>query len=1017
MEQEKYVLDFISNEDNYYLVDNQKLELSESKELTLQDFAIYHIEELTFEDDEGKSPRKEAFENVISALRLEGVSFLYLILGDKEGVHFYFGVVRDLNDRKDLDLNIRDIGEEILKPSIRGNFRGSKISEVEPEPKLKIKEQVEEMNYYGFLEGVPGINEDSEDFQGVDRLIDVMLGDEFGLAIIANPLNREEITEIEKKLYDTYSQIVPLANKSVQEGESEGKSEGKTITKNSSKTKGESYSKGSTESETSNENNTEGTSTSTAKGTSKTTETSSGSKGETNNASEGTTESKTWGKSETQGTSTTEGTSRSETTGESVAESNTVSKSKNNTVTLEFLNKEAQDWMDYLDEAILPRLDYGKSKGVFVSTAFLFANNKGSLIKLANTMKSLYSGKSGNKVSLKFNCLEEGKKLDYLKNFQLPSAELKNLSKNESNARTAMSQYLTKKKGYVGNWLSTNELSLIAGLPQKEVVGLSLKEEVEFGLNFKSDIADENKIYLGNLVQSGRVLENIDVFLDQKNLNKHTFITGVTGSGKTTTCQKLLLDSELPFLVIEPAKTEYRILTEEVDDLKIFTLGKDTVAPFRLNPFEFFPHESITSRVDMIKASLEAAFDMEAAIPQILETAIYECYQDLGWNIATNKNERYDDPFADGVYAFPTLENLVDKIEEVVNQQGFDERLKNDYIGSIKARLQGLLVGSKGLMLNTKRSIDFERLLDNKVVLELEEIKSGSEKSLIMGFILSDLVEAIKAKYLRLKGTKFKHITLLEEAHRLLSKYTPGDSLNKKKGVEVFSDMLAEVRKYGESLIIVDQIPNKLTPEVLKNTSTKIVHKIFAQDDKEAVGNTIALTDEQKNFMSNLVPGRAIVATQGWNKPLQVQIEQRTDTTKEEIIPEDELRENILKFYQKIYQRGVIQGIENLEEEPSVELLESFIKLNQSNTLVKSFENFTRLWDNKVDLKKKLEEAIENYGLAVVSDYLTNKFYMEKDDCSLEERKEAVKGLIEGLLSDEKVSILRKEYSCFLRRS
>ncbi len=117
-----------------------------------------------------------------------------------------------------------------------------------------------------------------------------------------------------------------------------------------------------------------------------------------------------------------------------------------------------------------------------------------------------------------------------------------------------------------------------------------------------------------------------------------------------------------------------------------------------------------------------------------------------------------------------------------------------------------------------------------------------------MGLILVNLNEAIKIKYR--ENRDFKHITLIEEAHRLLSKYEVGDSPNKKRGVESFTDMLAEIRKYGESLIIVDQIPNKLTSEVLKNTNTKIVHRLFAIDDKEAIGNTMALTDEQKNFLS-----------------------------------------------------------------------------------------------------------------------------------------------------------------------
>lgn len=151
------------------------------------------------------------------------------------------------------------------------------------------------------------------------------------------------------------------------------------------------------------------------------------------------------------------------------------------------------------------------------------------------------------------------------------------------------------------------------------------------------------------------------------------------------------------------------------------------------------------------------------------------------------------------------MAELVSKTEKVVEKQGFDERLKNDYIGSIRARLQGLLVGAKGQMLNTKRSVDFKELVDRRVILELEEIRNGSEKALVMGFVISNLIEAIRAKYI--ENPYFEHITLVEEAHRLLSKYEPGDSLSKKNGVELFADMLAEVRKYGESMIIVDQIP------------------------------------------------------------------------------------------------------------------------------------------------------------------------------------------------------------------
>ena len=944
----------------------------------LGNVVLFHIKEVTFEGEE-KSPRREAFENVIGMIQNEGVNFIYLILGDKKGVSFYFGLVKESKYDGELPMPIDEMGNNLLKSAIRGNFRGSKIEEVEPDEMLKIfnKMQTNSNNRnrkYASVIGTPGINEseDKKSFQGVDRLVDVMQGDDFGLCILAKPLSKRAIKKIEDDLYQIYNNLSTFSKISLQEGENQSKgmsiskgtsdsvSYGENTTKgtNYSKTSGTSENTGTNESKTAgstkgtnysetqtegknwgksegtnkgssvtkgwnkgsssgssssssnegkNESGTEnsGTTFSENVGTSSSKGTNTGynksenmSKTKGTNTSTGSSQSKTAGTSETTGTntSTTKGTNNS------VSESSTTGSSQN--VSKDIINKKAADYVKYIDEMLLPIIDYGKSKGLYLTTTFIFADNNSQLEKLGNTIKSLYSGKKGNKNPLEFKILENNdKKIEYFKNFQIPEC----ISYDDENALTLKSHFVENDEVSLGNWYSPNELGLIAGLPEKEVVGLALNEEVEFGLNAKTPEKGEELISLGKLVQSGNEIDT-KVYLEKSALNKHIFITGVTGTGKTTTCQKLLLESELPFLVIEPAKTEYRILMNnpKTEDILIFTLGNDKVAPFRLNPFEFFEGESITSRVDMLKAAMEASFDMEAAIPQIIESAMYSCYEDYGWNIDTDENEKFDNPYDEGVYSFPTLEDLLNKVETEVTKHNFDDRLKKDYIGSITARLQGLLIGSKGQMLNARRSIDFRELIEKKVVLEIEGIKNGTEKSLVMGFILTNLCEALRAKYN--KDKHFKHITLIEEAHRLLSKYTPGDSLNKKNSVETFADMLAEVRKYGESLIIADQIPNKMTPEVLKNTNTKIVHKIFAEDDKEAIGNTISLSKEQKDFLSSLPTGRAIVFSQSWTKAVQVQIEKMTNTTSDENIDEDRLKNRVEDFYIENYKKGIFIG-------------------------------------------------------------------------------------------------------------
>ena len=559
-------------------------------------------------------------------------------------------------------------------------------------------------------------------------------------------------------------------------------------------------------------------------------------------------------------------------------------------------------------------------------------------------------------------------------------------SHNEIYMRTVLSQYVTEQKAYLGNWFSVNELSIIMGLPQKEIVGLSLREEVEFGLNYKSDIIEENKIAIGQLVQSGKKYNNIMVSLDKMELDKHIFIAGVTGSGKTTTCQTILLRSNLPFLVIEPAKTEYRILSKKYKDILIFTLGKDKIAPFRLNPFEMYPHESVTSHVDMIMASIKSAFDMEAAIPQIIEKAIYECYKEYGWDVSDDTNKYYSwIDIQNGAFAFPTVSDLINKAEDVVKSQGFDVRLQKDYIGSIKARLQGLTVGSKGLMLNTQRSLDFRDLVHRKVILELEEVRSGDEKALIMGFILSNLMEAIRAEYNKAsqENKEFKHITLVEEAHRLLGKYEMGDSKTKKQGVEMFSDMLAEVRKYGECLMIVDQIPGKLTPEVLKNTNTKIVHKILAQDDKEAIGNTMALSEEQKAFLSLLDKGRAIVFSQGWDCGLQVQILSETDTGSKLLINDEFIRNSVLKYYCEKYKTGIYASIKYLSKIPDVEILLKHISYKKElEELIRAYQNNWKLYKATEEEKNLIILLEEIMTIEQQAKYIRDNLYFRDENDS-----------------------------------
>jgi Helicase HerA, central domain len=359
-------------------------------------------------------------------------------------------------------------------------------------------------------------------------------------------------------------------------------------------------------------------------------------------------------------------------------------------------------------------------------------------------------------------------------------------------------------------------------------------------------------------------------------LTRHALVAGTTGSGKTNTIFSLLRQADaagVPFLVVEPAKAEYRALLEQPGlggRLRVFTPGRQAVGPLLLNPFEVPPGVAVSEHLDLIRAAFGAAFGMWTPLPQILERCLHEVYADRGWDLRTGANDRLA-PGADPADAYPTLSDLIGKAGEVIGTLGYDEKVTGDLRAALVTRLEALRVGGKGALLDVARSLPVADLLAGPTVVELESLGDEGDKAFVTALLLIALAEHRRAQG---PAAGLVHLLVVEEAHRLLSNVpaVTGEETANPRGqaVETFANLLSEIRAYGQGVIIADQVPVRLAPDVIKNTTLKIAHRVVAADDRAALGAAMAMEPEQTRALTTLAAGEAAVFAEGDDSPLMV---------------------------------------------------------------------------------------------------------------------------------------------------
>lgn len=927
---------YLSNKENFEIVKIQ----DEIKSLSFSTgIRMLKLNKIVYDEKENILDK---LSNVFTALYGNNTTLFLILDSDGETCNFYLGV-------KDENAITRSFST--LKASLSGNFSGIEYNDQLDTKKIEnlmkniLKDEIMEIST---VTGIPSLkSENKESFlQGIEKVIDGMEGKKFSAIFIADPIQYKKIKEIKRGYENIYNQLYPYVDLNISLNKSEAlalsKSSGETFSKNYSTnlSKTDTINKSFTTSRNQSESFSHsgnlglpgaiiggglgllagpvggaigayvGNKIGEGLGNVSKTKTSGGSKAETYGTSLSNTFGETYGETKSYQDTFTEN--------ETMTEGKTLQINQKNKILENLLKKIDQH---------LERIELAEGNGLWnIGTYFLSEDPQNSIVA-ANIYNGIIRGKiSGiekNTVCTfdTYKDLEEVK--DYLYNFSNPILKIK---MPDIDIFSSMGSHITN-----------DELALKLNFPQKSVTGLDVIKMASFGRNKKIENKDKS-IEIGSLYHLGKEYKT-KIGLDIESLASHTFITGSTGSGKSNSIYSILEElykKNINFLIIEPAKGEYKNIFGGRDNVNVYGTNKNISQVLKINPFSFNENIHILEHIDRLVEIFNACWPMYAAMPAILKDAIEKAYMMVGWDLKQSINLY-------GYKKYPNLGLLKNSLREVINNSSYSQESKSNYSGALVTRVNSLENGLIGNIF-CEDEVSERILFDKNTIIDISRIPSSETKALVMGIVFMKLHEYRMSSHIE-ENTPLKHVTILEEAHNLLKKTSIDQSMEganlQGKSVEMMVNAIAEMRTYGEGFIIADQAPGLLDESVIRNTNTKICLRLPSLDDREIVGRSMNLNDHQIEELSKLDTGVAAIIQTNWKEACLVKFNYMSNKNKYTHIKNTEDK-YLLRDVLKVLLEKRLPDSEKLEESKKRKILSNLEKnkFNLSKTSDKDLDSY-----------------------------------------------------------------------------
>jgi len=864
------------------VVENNIFRIAEKRFSTSPDVAFFEVQQVGKPVNDQVSEYFNAIQTTLTACHDPRYALIFIISSDGIRNRIFIGVTaRAVGTQPSLFANQ-------LSQFLCSNWPGTRVRMVDDYKEIasKVHVPLSTFSHARAFTGIPSAKADPSEKQypqTLDRLMRGMRGKPFVYMVLAEPVPESQVSNVVESCHALAGQVHAFTKTTIQMGRSKGtsaatsrsesESESTSISRSESKSESESKSKGALGTALDNSSN------KAAKGLKAVGMGGvaallaatggpfllSGMMGMFGQLLPSTSGSSSKSQSTSESESLSHSLSTSATEGSSTGESMSFGQ--------EILNKHAEECTRLLQSTVA-RFEVARALGCWNVGVYLLSDQAESVLQAQAQLKALVSGRKSSFEPVRVHKLDDvwdGQAQVALDAFQQPPLKL---SAPEDGA--PLDHPIGDLFEGLTTPLNTEELSMLVNLPMREMPGLAVQTTASFSLNPPVLDPDKTVMGLGRVLEGGEELGGLDYNIDLDSLTRHVFITGITGSGKSNTCRRFIeemLEHGTNFMIIEPAKDEYVRLALGYNasgrfkqKIAVYTPGRtewggQKLDHLCLNPFDIIRLQGAITQVmphlDRLKSIFNASFPMYEILPVILEEGLVDLYDSQGW-----LEEELPPP---GVLA-PTLSQLHARIGNLVRAKGYEERITNNITAALRTRLGSLMRGWKGRMFDQPASTPWPELFDRPVVVNLSQMGDDADKCFTMALLLNFLYEYRQAQHEAAgspESAGLQHLAIFEEAHRVLRAPRgagAGDANPQAKMGEMFADILAEIRAYGQGLGIIDQVPSKLVPDALKNTNLKIVHRLVAADDRDAMASALALTEDQPQIIARLKVGQAIVS-------------------------------------------------------------------------------------------------------------------------------------------------------------